>query len=212
MPVFVCGKCDETLRKPQIKKHVFKCRNSNYTCIDCSKVFSEAAVKDHTSCITEAEKYHGQYAKKKGKNTSQATSATTTPRGTPNATTTPKATPPTTTTPASTTPASTVKKTPSPVITPIPASPTNGHESKPEKSQKRKREDKDDGDAAKKEIQSTLAVSVNWKQYDWNKKAKNYLTQSGGSASRYSFESLFLLISFYSISIYNQRCIILQLL
>jgi cell growth-regulating nucleolar protein len=191
MPSFVCGYCDVTLRKPQIKRHVFNCRNSSYTCIDCSKTFSEAAVKDHTSCVTEAEKYHGQYAKKKGKNTSQSTSNTTTPKGTPTAATTPKATPPTPTTPTPLKTSSHNTKPSTPVITSIPASNTNGHASKDEKTAKRKREDKDDGDAAKKEIQSTLAISVNWKQYDWNKKAKNYLSQSGGSASRYSLESYF---------------------
>jgi cell growth-regulating nucleolar protein len=65
MPSFVCAICETTLRKPQVKTHLFKFRHTSYTCIDCNKSFNENTVHDHTSCVTEPEKYHGKFAKKK---------------------------------------------------------------------------------------------------------------------------------------------------
>ena len=58
MVFFVCETCNETLKKNQVEKHSFRCRNcAGVTCVDCSQTFSIDDYAKHTSCISEAEKY-----------------------------------------------------------------------------------------------------------------------------------------------------------
>jgi len=50
--------CGDVLTKPKLDKHQATCRSS-FDCIDCGKRFETPAdYKGHTSCISEAEKYH----------------------------------------------------------------------------------------------------------------------------------------------------------
>ena len=71
MVFFVCEGCNETLKKNQVEKHTFKCRNCYaVTCVDCQKTFPDDTYAQHTECISEAEKYEGslyQGGKKKKK-------------------------------------------------------------------------------------------------------------------------------------------------
>ena len=58
MVFFVCESCNETLKKNQVEKHCFRCKNCYaVTCVDCQKVFHGNEYVEHTSCISEAEKY-----------------------------------------------------------------------------------------------------------------------------------------------------------
>ena len=44
--------------KKNTEKHYYRCPNAYYTCIDCSKTFEDGvSYKNHTSCISEDEKY-----------------------------------------------------------------------------------------------------------------------------------------------------------
>ena len=57
MVSFVCDECQETIKKPKLDNHKLKCRRAVFSCIDCSKTFHGLEYKDHTSCMTEKEKY-----------------------------------------------------------------------------------------------------------------------------------------------------------
>lgn len=61
MVSFTCNACGQSMRKNQVEKHYQSaCRNcSVLSCIDCGKDFPGDTYADHTSCITEAEKYQG---------------------------------------------------------------------------------------------------------------------------------------------------------
>ncbi|KAJ1723883.1 hypothetical protein LPJ53_001792 [Coemansia erecta] len=66
MVSFVCNYCQETLKKPKLDMHAQRCRNASFSCIDCSVDFTGTSYRQHTSCISEAEKYEGKLYK--GKN------------------------------------------------------------------------------------------------------------------------------------------------
>ncbi|KAJ1645626.1 hypothetical protein J3B02_001262 [Coemansia erecta] len=63
MVSFVCNYCQETLKKAKLDMHTQRCRNASFSCIDCSKDFAGTSYRQHTSCITEAEKYEGKLYK-----------------------------------------------------------------------------------------------------------------------------------------------------
>jgi cell growth-regulating nucleolar protein len=70
MPSFVCDACQETLKKAKLESHAARCTNAVFSCIDCSTTFSGNSYKQHTSCISEAEKYQKHlYKPKKGAST-----------------------------------------------------------------------------------------------------------------------------------------------
>ncbi|KAJ3761969.1 hypothetical protein EV360DRAFT_36710, partial [Lentinula raphanica] len=49
--------CNDVVKKPKLDQHRNRC-HSGFDCIDCSKTFhTPAEYKNHTSCISEAEKY-----------------------------------------------------------------------------------------------------------------------------------------------------------
>ncbi|KAF5383391.1 hypothetical protein D9757_006072 [Collybiopsis confluens] len=57
MVSFQCHACNDVVKKPKLDQHRGRC-HSGFDCIDCSKTFhSPAEYKNHTSCISEAEKY-----------------------------------------------------------------------------------------------------------------------------------------------------------
>ncbi|KAJ2161888.1 hypothetical protein GGF46_001079 [Coemansia sp. RSA 552] len=64
MVSFVCNFCQETLKKPKLDAHAQRCRNASFSCIDCSTDFVGTAYRQHTSCVSEAEKYEGKLYKK----------------------------------------------------------------------------------------------------------------------------------------------------
>lgn len=56
MVSFVCGRCEDTVKKPAVKKHLTRCKGASLTCLDCYSQFSAVSVQQHNSCISEAEK------------------------------------------------------------------------------------------------------------------------------------------------------------
>ncbi|KAJ3022630.1 hypothetical protein HKX48_005692 [Thoreauomyces humboldtii] len=80
MVSFVCESCQETLKKPKLEQHTYRCQYAQFSCIDCSKTFQGTEYRAHTSCISEAEKYQGALYKGPKKNGSvPATGTATTP-------------------------------------------------------------------------------------------------------------------------------------
>ncbi|XP_064630679.1 cell growth-regulating nucleolar protein-like [Lineus longissimus] len=70
MVVFACNSCGESMKKAQVEKHSYKCRQCNVlSCVDCGKEFWGNDYQQHTKCITEDEKYGGKnYKPKPGAN------------------------------------------------------------------------------------------------------------------------------------------------
>lgn len=58
--VFECYRCNETVKKPKMAKHLLSCGSEWVTCIDCNKRFSWEEWESHTTCISEAQKYQGK--------------------------------------------------------------------------------------------------------------------------------------------------------
>ncbi|KAH8077936.1 putative nucleolus protein [Filobasidium floriforme] len=56
MVSFQCDNCADTVKKPALDKHRNRCWGT-FTCLDCSTTFANTDYKNHTSCISEAEKY-----------------------------------------------------------------------------------------------------------------------------------------------------------
>jgi|AntAceMinimDraft_1070359.scaffolds.fasta_scaffold35433_2 cell growth-regulating nucleolar protein len=54
---FQCEDCGDTLKKPKVKGHSGQCSASRFSCVDCMQVFDKWTVHNHTSCVTEHEKY-----------------------------------------------------------------------------------------------------------------------------------------------------------
>ncbi|CAI5444678.1 unnamed protein product [Caenorhabditis angaria] len=68
MVFFSCNGCGEALKKNQVEKHSFQCRNATFSCIDCQLVFTRETHKGHIKCITENQKYGGKnYVEKENK-------------------------------------------------------------------------------------------------------------------------------------------------
>ncbi|KAJ1805271.1 hypothetical protein LPJ75_005359 [Coemansia sp. RSA 2598] len=68
MVSFVCNHCQETLKKPKLDMHTQRCRYASFSCIDCGVDFAGTSYRQHTSCISEAEKYEGKLYKGNKKN------------------------------------------------------------------------------------------------------------------------------------------------
>ncbi|CAM9730895.1 unnamed protein product [Ascophyllum nodosum] len=50
----------QTLKKAQVERHVFSCRNCwGVTCVDCNFTFEGESFRAHTSCVSEDQKYQG---------------------------------------------------------------------------------------------------------------------------------------------------------
>lgn len=66
MVSFSCEVCNDTVLKKKLDQHSQRCGSAYYTCIDCSVTFNGTEYRQHTSCISEAEKYEkGLYKGKK---------------------------------------------------------------------------------------------------------------------------------------------------
>eukprot|EP00979_Chaetoceros_neogracilis_P016718 scaffold9194_cov188-Chaetoceros_neogracile.AAC.1 len=57
MVFFSCDKCAESLKKSKVDAHAMRCRCESVSCVDCSVSFWGDDYKQHTSCISEAERY-----------------------------------------------------------------------------------------------------------------------------------------------------------
>lgn len=68
MVSFSCEVCNDTVVKKKLDQHRQRCHGAYFTCIDCSTTFSGSDYRNHTQCISEAEKYEkALYRGKKGK-------------------------------------------------------------------------------------------------------------------------------------------------
>lgn len=80
MVTFNCEVCNATVPKKNTEKHYYRCPNAYYTCIDCSKTFDDGySYQQHTSCISEDEKYQKSLYKgnkKKKQNNNNVTAVT----------------------------------------------------------------------------------------------------------------------------------------
>jgi len=69
MVYFECSKCNESLKKPKVAKHLQSCRSNSVICIDCGKTFGWDEYETHTQCVSEAQKYQGSlYSAKESEN------------------------------------------------------------------------------------------------------------------------------------------------
>ena len=59
MVFFICDNCGESLKKNQVQKHTYKCKNGSFSCMDCQAVFDKKNYDQHIKCISENEKYGG---------------------------------------------------------------------------------------------------------------------------------------------------------
>eukprot|EP00752_Nemacystus_decipiens_P002331 g2204.t1 len=60
MVYFVCEWCNETLKKAQVDRHLYSCKNCwGVTCVDCNFTFEGDSFREHTSCVSEDQKYQG---------------------------------------------------------------------------------------------------------------------------------------------------------
>ncbi|KAH3683265.1 hypothetical protein WICPIJ_005734 [Wickerhamomyces pijperi] len=57
MVTFSCEACNESMLKKKADQHTQRCRGAYFTCIDCSTTFNGNEYRQHTSCITEDQKY-----------------------------------------------------------------------------------------------------------------------------------------------------------
>ena len=57
MVFFLCPVCGESVKKAKVATH--RCNCSEWSCMDCGKIFKGNDYNKHTSCISEAEKYQG---------------------------------------------------------------------------------------------------------------------------------------------------------
>lgn len=57
MVSFSCEVCNDTIIKKKLDQHTQRCYGAYFSCIDCSTTFEGTSYRNHTSCISEAEKY-----------------------------------------------------------------------------------------------------------------------------------------------------------
>lgn len=67
MVSFNCNRCQDVVKKPKVPTHAMGCGGSNalFTCVDCMVTFDMNSVKNHTSCVTETDKYQGKWQQKR---------------------------------------------------------------------------------------------------------------------------------------------------
>ena len=81
MVSFTCEQCQDTINKPRIAQHIQRCRGAWYfSCLDCFGNFDGDTVKNHTSCVTEDQRYQGKLYKPKTGPVRAAASSSGTPQ------------------------------------------------------------------------------------------------------------------------------------
>lgn len=69
----MCEDCNETLKRLKVAAHLCKCSCSAITCVDCNKSFYDDSYLQHSTCMSEAERYEGHlYQAPKKKNAQDA--------------------------------------------------------------------------------------------------------------------------------------------
>jgi len=56
---FDCA-CGESVKKPQVAKHMLHCWQCLFTCVDCKQQFNSETYVAHTSCMSEAQRFQGK--------------------------------------------------------------------------------------------------------------------------------------------------------
>ncbi|KAK3337433.1 hypothetical protein B0T19DRAFT_397056 [Cercophora scortea] len=70
MVSFSCESCGDIFTKKKLDPHRNRCRGATFTCIDCMVYFPGVEYRNHTSCMSEEQKYQGAlYRNKKAKTT-----------------------------------------------------------------------------------------------------------------------------------------------
>ncbi len=68
MVFFICDVCNECLKKAKVEQHTYQCRQAHYFhCMDCNQRFDNQTYKAHQTCLTESQKYEGQFADQRAK-------------------------------------------------------------------------------------------------------------------------------------------------
>ncbi|KAK0618523.1 hypothetical protein B0T17DRAFT_341716 [Bombardia bombarda] len=68
MVSFSCESCGDIFTKKKLDPHRNRCRGATFTCIDCMVHFPGTEYRNHTSCMSEDQKYQGAlYRNKKAK-------------------------------------------------------------------------------------------------------------------------------------------------
>lgn len=86
MVSFTCQSCQDVIKKPKVIGHSQSCGgpSSTFTCVDCMNVFTLQTIREHTSCVTEVEKYQGKWLQaKSNKNGHKSGDGEQTPRPPP---------------------------------------------------------------------------------------------------------------------------------
>lgn len=52
MVSFVCGRCQDVVKKTKTAKHTTECHTSFFTCVDCNAEFDQRAVAAHSQCLS----------------------------------------------------------------------------------------------------------------------------------------------------------------
>jgi len=149
MPSFSCDYCQVTLKKKAAENHLNSC-SSVVSCLDCGKSFDYDALKAHTQCISEAQKYQGKLFRPKGKDKNQEKK-----------------------------PDSSVVKDPKGSVVPVESGKTEAGATKSEASpEKQKKQKKRDKQTAAPLIAAT-AEAANEKQSKKKRKRESKLNESG---------------------------------
>ena len=62
MVFFICQVCNESLKKNKVDGHWSMCPHAwVFNCMDCGQRFEGDGYKQHTTCITESQKYEGKF-------------------------------------------------------------------------------------------------------------------------------------------------------
>eukprot|EP00315_Gephyrocapsa_oceanica_P016768 CAMPEP_0185364944 /NCGR_PEP_ID=MMETSP1364-20130426/12735_1 /TAXON_ID=38817 /ORGANISM="Gephyrocapsa oceanica, Strain RCC1303" /LENGTH=345 /DNA_ID=CAMNT_0027965463 /DNA_START=107 /DNA_END=1144 /DNA_ORIENTATION=+ len=62
MVFFICETTNECIKKPKVEAHMRKHPNAwVFCCMDCGARFEGEAYKEHTSCMSEAQRYEGKF-------------------------------------------------------------------------------------------------------------------------------------------------------
>ncbi|XP_074594701.1 uncharacterized protein LOC141850067 [Brevipalpus obovatus] len=60
MVFFICGQCNDSLKKVKVEAHLQRCKAPIISCCDCGREFSDESYKKHTICVSENQKYGPQ--------------------------------------------------------------------------------------------------------------------------------------------------------
>jgi cell growth-regulating nucleolar protein len=68
MVSFNCTRCQDVVKKPKVVSHAASCGAKTFSCVDCMLHFDLDSIKNHTSCVSEVQKYQGKWKGPANKN------------------------------------------------------------------------------------------------------------------------------------------------